>query len=230
MSPTSQPEAVAYDLVVVAADLDVEVFLGTMLKRGIERGCLRPHRWVIRRDPMRDAGVRQSPCKAIPDIRPDTSKILIVLDHHGCGSDDAPAADIEDAIQAQLHCAGHHRASCVVLEPEFEAVLMPVWDRMVSLLAAKRPGVAVPSRQTVLSRGGVRAESREPTETEWQAALSNHPKECVLGLLRCLRLRHQSPLFREIGQEASLRALKNGAAVRRIAEQLVGWFGISPAP
>lgn len=227
MTTVDRGHAAPHDLVVVVADHDVEMFLGAVLNRAVDRRCLRPIRWIVRRDPMRDAGVLQAPCKAIPDVRPGTSRVLVLLDHHGCGRDDVPAPDLEGEVKRQLERAGHTKACCIVLEPELEVVLLPVWDRVADLLAKKRPERPSPTRLDVLTKIGIVLRRDESEANRWAEATRGRPKECFGGLLRCLNLRHQPRLFEEIAEEVSLPALKKGDAGGRLAAKLVEWFGAS---
>lgn len=222
----TSPAEGAPELYVVVADADVLWFIDGVLRRGVERKCLRPLRWVLRRDPMRDAGVRQSPLRAVPDVSPGCAKLLVVLDHHGCGGEAEPPEAVEAQIQGELERAGFSAegARCVVLAPELEAALVPVWDRVAELMAAKRqrPAPTPAAVMVALSR------SRPAVECEvalWSSSLERHPKECFLGLLRLLNLRHQPALYEEIAREVSLPALKEGEAANRLAGQLTRWFG-----
>lgn len=220
------PSDGAPDLYVVVADADVHWFIDGVLKRGVERQCLRPLRWIVRRDPMRDAGVRQSPLRAVPDLSPGSAKLLVVLDHHGCGGEAEPPGDVEAQIQGELERAGFsaEEARCVVLAPELEAALVPVWGRIAELMAAKRqrPAPTPAAVMVALARSRPAVESNA---LQWSALLARHPKECFVGLLRLLNLRHQPALYEEMAREVSLPALKDGEAAKRMAELLTRWFG-----
>ncbi len=210
----------------VVADADVEAYLDRVLARGVERHCLRPFKWVIRRDPMRDSGVRRSPLRSVPDLKPGAGKLLVVLDHHGCGNESEGPEAIEAELVDRFQRAGFARgdARCLVLDPELEEVLVPVWDRAAELMATKRKQSPPPPAQVLaaLRRGrtGPGVNTRD-----WDATLARQPKECFLTLLRLIGLRHQTALYDEIAREVSLPSMKRGRTGSRLGELLVQWFG-----
>lgn len=221
MTAGRSEESAAPELVVVVADADAEKLLESLLRRGVEGRCLRPFRWVIRRDPMRDSSVCQSPLRALAGVRPGESKLLILFDHHGSGREATPARELESEVVGQLLRAGFpaQDAQCVVLEPELEAVIVPAWDRVGELLSARRK-VAPPSPDQVLAKAGLPPASARL----WSAQLSAQPKECLDGMLRLLRLRHEPAVFADIGKHVSLRTFKQGDAAGRLAASIVRWF------
>jgi hypothetical protein len=210
------------ELVVVVADADAEKLLESVLRRGVEGGCLRSFRWVIRRDPGHDASVCQSPLRALAGVRPSESKLLVIFDHHGSGRETTPARDLEADIVERLVRAGFPETgvACILLEPELEAVIVPAWDRVAELLAARRK-LAPPTHEQVLAR----VRSSGTSAEAWSKALSEQPKECLDGLLRILRLRHEPSLFAEMGRHVSLRTFKQGGAAARLSACLLKWFG-----
>lgn len=205
----------------MVADADAEKLLGSVIKRGVEGGCLRAIRWVIRRDPMRDSSVCQSPLRALAGVRPSESRVMIIFDHHGSGREATPARELEGEVIGQLRRAGFPESDveCIVLEPELEAVLIPVWDRVAELLAARR-SAAPPTREQVLSKAAV-----QRGEEPWTAQLSRQPKEHFDAMLRLLRLRHEPSVFADVGSQVSLRSFKTGYAGGRLAARLTSWFG-----
>lgn len=232
---TADPgEPLPPDLLVVVADADAEKLLHGVIARGLQRGCLRPHRWALRRNPMRDPAVRLAPLAGSPDAKPGSTRVLVVLDHHGCGRAETPAREVENEVILKLQQAGFgsDAVACVVLEPELEVLLGPAWDLIAALLAKKRAHDP-PSRAQVVAAGNLpteTAELGEPTDEAWQELLLSRPKECFDGLLRALRLRHQPALFEEIASRVSLPRLKASPTARRIAAQLEAWFGVLREP
>jgi hypothetical protein len=212
------------ELFIVVADADVEQFLAHTLRRGVERRCLREFTWEIRRDPMRDAGVRQSPLRSVPDLRGDRAKLLVVLDHDGCGRELERPDEVERSLMNQLARAGipDGGADCVVLAPELEAVLVPVWDSVAEIIAQKRHRQAPTPAQVMRAL----ASPLECPSQAWQAVLAQRPKECLHALLRLLQLRHQSALFGEVACRVSLPSLKQGVHAARLFARLNEWFGV----
>lgn len=119
-------------------------------------------------------------------------------------------------------------ASCIVLVPELETVLVPVWDRVAALMASKR-GRSVPLPSQVLAAMGRVGPNEVVEQDDWAAVLARTPKECFIGLLRVLNLRHQPALYDEIAREVSLPLLKEGDTARQLGGLLEQWFGATAA-
>lgn len=214
---------VTIDLFVVVADSDAEQFVKVLLTRGIQRRCLREFAWVIRRDPMHDAGVLQAPLRSVPEVRTTESRVLIVLDHHGSGREDVTPEDVEEEILASLERSGvtRSRARCVVLAPELEIVFSEVWDD-VAQMAARRRQKEPPPRDVVLGRArGV----ADRGLWSFESAMKEQPKELLLALLSYLNLRHQPSLYQDVAGAISLSRLKENVFARRFATILQEWFG-----
>lgn len=65
---------------VVVADADAEAMVRTLIDRGLERRCLEPTEYAVRRHPMRDAAVCRNPLSALQGMRPGATKVLVVFD------------------------------------------------------------------------------------------------------------------------------------------------------
>lgn len=220
-------EAAEARLVLVVADADAEKFLGAAIRRGIERGCLKPFHLEIRRDPMRDSSVCQQPGKTLVGIDASNDKVLITFDRSGSGREEDATEAIEARVLDTLAASGLAREdiACVVFAPELEVIFTPdhVWTSVADRLA-KRRREAPPTTDTVLARTQHRPRN-EPAE--WGSHLAHDPKDCFDALLRVLRLRHEPAVFQELGNALSLARLKHGSAAARIASHLVKWFGAS---
>lgn len=193
------------DLVMLFADADAQRFVTTLIERGFERGCLRSIRCESIRDPMHDAGVaRASATTLAPYLGMPTCRFVVVLDHHGAGHDTRASGAIESDVAEALERAGvnRERVLVVVLEPELEVTLVPVWERVLELLADKR-GAAPAS---------IPMDPRDP-KGSWE------------GALRAYRLKASPALFAELAQSLSLTRLKEGATLERLSRRLVSWFG-----
>lgn len=117
-----------------------------------------------------------------------------------------PREELEEQVIASLERANvdRARAMAIVFEPEFEEVLVPVWDRVVGLLAKKR---TQPPQALAMDR--------------------SDPKESFARALRTYRLKASPALFEEIAKELPLQKLKDGVALARLAARLVQWFGVN---
>ena len=158
------------------------------------------------RDPMHDARVARQPTAALGAfLGHATCRFAVVLDKHGAGQDNLDAREIEAGIVGALTRAGvePHRVVAIAFEPELEVVLVSVWPRVLEELGKKRGALAVTS---------------EPDITD--------PKASFTRALQAQRLKATPPLFAELAGALSLERLKEGAALRRLREKLVEWFGV----
>ncbi len=194
-------------LVVLFADADAERFITGLIERGIERGCLRLRNedWEAVRDPMHDARVAREPTAALaPFLHLPTCRFVIVVDHHGSGAEARCRESLESDMVDALLRAGitRERVAAIVFEPELEVALVPTWTRVLELLARVRrePPRAIPV-------------SAEDPKASWGSAL------------RAYKLKSGPALFEELAKDLSLERLKNGAALGRLSERLVDWFG-----
>jgi hypothetical protein len=193
------------ELVGLFADFDAQRFVETLIERGIERHCLRDMRRKFMRDPMCDAHVAREPTAALdPYLSKQTCHFLIMLDHHGSGYEKDSREKLEEDVVDRLVRSGvdRQRVAVIVFEPELEVALIPVWNRVLDLLAAK--------------------------STHLQKEIPLDPKDPKSSLKDALvhyQLRSGSALFGELAKKLSLKHLKTGDALGRIARVLVDWFG-----
>jgi hypothetical protein len=133
-----------------------------------------------------------------------TCRFLVVLDHHGSGHEARTASDLESDILDALERAGvpRERTAAIAFEPELEIALLPVWTRVLEILAAKRG----------LLPKGIDASDHDP-KASWAAAL------------RAYQLKTSPALFAELARELSLENLKMGSALGKLAKLLELWFG-----
>ena len=195
------------ELVILFADADAERFVSRLVARGIESRCLTPFRWQAVRETMRDARLAQAPLAAArPFIADPATRFLVLWDHHGSGREHRPPSEVEESVIASFARGGvaHDRVCAVSFVPEFEAVLEPTWDRVLSELAARR--AELPRAITF---------DRADPKRSMKAAADAH------------RLRTNPALYEEFASKLSLHALKQGEALGRIAVCLVGWFGVT---
>jgi len=109
----------------------------------------------------------------------------------------------------------------VAFNPELEEVLVPAWARVQQILEQRRNRCV--SRADILRFADL--SGRGFSEETWSQALQTHPKECLVGLLRALNLRHHPALFGELGRALSLTQIKQGASAARIVDFLLQRFG-----
>ncbi len=192
------------ELVVIVADLDTEAFVKTLVLRGMERGCLRPFTFDVIRDTKRDHAVATQPTRLVAHMPFEPARrFLVIWDHHGSGRERDACEVVESNVRDAFVRIGVAReaALAVAFAPELEVVFGAVWARVRELLAAKR-GDSV-------------------SNFPWDA---RDPKAAFEGLARRHRVK-APPLFEEIAKQVSLKDLKGGDAIGRIASTFVEWFG-----
>lgn len=218
-----------YSLVVVFADSDAQQFCQRLIERGQERRCLAAFRWRSIRDPLRDTLVHD-PLTAVGPHLSRCERFLLACDHQGSGREStAPhllEAAIEAAIQPQLRL-GQEAIACV-FAPLLEELLIPTWERVKEILATKRARPA-PSDDEVLAQ--LRRNEGKQLTQGIATVLDERPKSVLAALLQLLHLRHNAPLFEELGRQLSARRLKQRRSLARIMTTLMRWFpGEADAP
>jgi hypothetical protein len=204
MSAIEDPE-----LVLLFADVDAQAMVETLITRGIERACLRQFRWTSVREPMRDAKVAQDPSRALqPFLNLRTARFAVLWDQHGSGLEGTDSA-AEDMVVKHLRRVDvdAKRVVAVAFAPELESALIPVWDRIVEIIAAKRSKLP-------FSAG-------EPNPLD--------PKASFKAVLAQHSVKSNPLLFRELANQLSIPSLKNGRAIGKLAAALVDWFGVRSA-
>jgi hypothetical protein len=102
-----------------------------------------------------------------------------------------------------------------------EELLVPTWERVKSVLAGKR-GRAAPADDEVLA--ALRRDDQAWHVQDLGVALAERPKAVLAALLRILQLRHNAPLFGELGRQLSVPKLKQRRCLDRIMATLQRWF------
>lgn len=214
-----------YDLVALFSDLEMQRLFEAWLERGQEprRQCARWFRWRSLRDPRRDT-VWSQPERALQPFFQFGCRFLIVWDHHGTGLEASAPADVETQVVQRLARAGvpDEHILAVALEPELERLLVPIWQKVKTLIGGER-AMTPPEDSAILLKA--REISRTVRSVEdFEDLLARHPKEAFEALARLVRLRRAAPLYEKIGAHTSLPTVKQDRAASRIARTISGWF------
>lgn len=219
-----------FELAVVFADADAQALVSRLIERGQQRGCLRPFRWLSRRDAMRDSFVTRprDVVELLVDRRATPRpRVMLLWDHAGSGREgDAPEV-VEAEMRSALGALVQPSELCIAaFVPEVEVCLIPVWARVKQVMAQHRD--RLPPDDSAVLRAAVRLQRRErrpkPLAADFDVAARESPKEIFEGLLADLNLRSGSRHFEDLANALSIPALKQDTALGRVAEALVRWF------
>jgi len=210
------------DLLAVFADEDAKVFFAELVRRGIERKCLAPFTWDAMRDPRRDSFVR-NPLSTIRSKMEGFKKFLLIWDHEGSGFDDPKEAEEGVFEVLEKYEIDRERVGVAALVPELEIAIVPVWEKVKSSLAKKRKTVSP-------SDDEIHAELRHRIKRAlWETSsifdlLQTNPKECLQALVHVLDLRFSHTIFQTIGEQVSIREMKQSPQVHSLIKRLERWF------
>lgn len=118
--------SVSAPLLVLTADPQMQAVIETLLRLRQQDLEIAVTTFDVQRHPRSDPGCRGEAAAHVRPALRDFSRLLVVFDHRGCGSTEAPAV-IEEAVEADLARTGWKaRSKVIVIEPELETW---VWGR-----------------------------------------------------------------------------------------------------
>ena len=202
------------DLIILAADLDIENAIRGLLARP-SRLKVKTPRFDIRRHPDRDPGCRTS---AADLLRPSLGKYrhaLVVFDREGCGSS-RPREEIQTEVEEQLAQNGWgDRSKAIAVEPEIESW---VWSDSPNMLRAMGWRETYPKLKKFLSARGLWP-SREAKPPD--------PKRAMLETMHAMRVRRSSRIFFRLAEAANPRGCRD-PAFNELLQTLREWFPPQP--
>lgn len=202
------------DLVVLAADKNMSVAVGTLITRTRALG-IRSIRSQILINPEHDPGSLRRCHDFLHSYAPNFAHALVLFDREGCGST-AEATALEADAENRLRPVWGDRARDVVIDPELEAW---VWSDSPHVDEA------------------LGWEGHLPALRDW-LILENHcdrhgskprnPKSAMEAALRVVRRPRSSAIFAQIAANVSLERCDDRAFLR-LRDILSGWFGAPDA-
>jgi hypothetical protein len=203
------------DLLVLAADADAMAFLRSLLLRPEAMG-VRPLDFSLDRHPQRDAGVVQSGAELLRMRKGAFAKVLLVLDHHGCGREHRQSApEVAANLQSKLDTFTWSSNSAVaVLSPELEH-----WLWHCEAAVAKHCQVSM--RQL----GAWTSEYAQRLSLPLAQVKQHRPKELFEYVMGERLRRTVSPRdFEQIGSHASVAKLMASDSFAFVRARLQAWF------
>ena len=209
------PEAL--DLVVLAADKHIAVSVDTLIRRRRVDLGIRAVSFDMRRHPNSDPGCRTNAVEFLRPFVRGYRRAIVVFDHRGCGSQEAPKRIQRDIESALGRNGWKGRSKAIVIVPELEAW---VW---------------IPSGKVARTLGWSRGFEplREWLEEKrfWSAGSSkpDDPKKALEQVLRRNRKVSSSALFKELAASVDFDDCRD-PAFNELRQTLRGWFPAEAIP
>ncbi|MBN3035962.1 MAG: hypothetical protein JW861_10280 [Bacteroidales bacterium] len=109
------------DLIVLAADKDIEFLLRGLFPRLIRTEHIKNFSFDPFVHPYRDPGVYHQADDFLRSHSRNYSYAMVVLDRSGCGAESLSRVEIEESIEKKLFQSGwEFRACAIVIDPELE--------------------------------------------------------------------------------------------------------------
>ncbi|GIW95328.1 MAG: hypothetical protein KatS3mg110_3369 [Pirellulaceae bacterium] len=125
---------------------------------------------------------------------------LVVLDHEGSGQEERPAHKVKEDLKQRLEKSGwQDRAQVLVLTPELETWVRSDSPHVPDVLgwAKRRPSL----RQWLRDQGRWPESRPKPSR----------PKECLEVVLREVRVRRSSAIYRQLAERVGLERCQDPA-------------------
>jgi hypothetical protein len=199
------------DLVVLAADKDIEYALRGVLTRQHSLG-IREISVEFLTHPNRDPGCLLTSHEILSTHVRRAAHALVAFDREGCGKDELTPQQLESEVVGRLTSSGWgDRAAAIVIDPEVE---IWVWSDSPEVDAAlgwtgREPAL----RRWLVNQGFLSAGGAKPQS----------PKEALESALREVGKPASSAVFLELAQSVSL-ARCNDPSFLRLRQTLCGWF------
>lgn len=204
------------DLVVLAADKNLEFAVGGLLTRSAALG-VRKISADIYVHPESDPGCLLRAPEFLRPLYRQYGHAMVLLDREGCGQEDQPREVLETGLEDRLARLGWSgRAAAVVLDPELEIWVWsdsPEVDRVLGWLG-RQPSL----REWLRDRRYQMPGSPKPRQ----------PKEALHEALRIVRKHRSSAIYRELAQSVSVERCVDAAFIK-LRQTLQRWFGTGGA-
>ncbi len=199
------------DLVIVAADADIEFALRGILGRHLALG-IRPVTFDIFVHPEHDPGCRTRGASLLGVQASRYRFGLLVFDHEGCGDEQRDRVEVQASVDAELVHRWQDRARTIVIAPEIES-----WVWSLS-----------PHVDTILGWHGqdLRAALRNKRLLVEGATKPTDPKAAVEFALRSAKKARSSGLYKAVAEQVSLTRCEDPSFLT-LRDHLTNWFGVA---
>ena len=200
------------DLVVLAADKDIQQALGGLFERP-QALDIRPIQYDVLVHPQHDPACALRGVEFLSNFSEEYRNGLLIFDHAGSGLEQRPHLDIQDELNGQFVNSTEwgDRARALVLSPELE---VRVWSDSPHVdEIAGWSGQQPTLRQWLVDKGWIQQITAKP----------ERPKEAFEAALRRARKSRSSSLYRKIAQAVSLNACTD-ETFQEFRNLMRGWF------
>ena len=205
------------DLIVLAADKHTAVSVDTLIRRRRVDLGIRAVSFDMRRHPNSDPGCRTNAVEFLRPFVRGYRRAIVVFDHRGCGSQEAPKRIQRDIESALGRNGWKGRSKAIVIVPELEA-----WIWIPSGKVARTLG---------WSRGFEPLREWLEEKRFWSAGSSkpDDPKKALEQVLRRNRKVSSSALFKELAASVDFDDCRD-PAFNELRQTLRGWFPAEAIP
>lgn len=204
-------EKYQYDLVVLAADRDMEATLEGLLNRrhALE---IKAIRYNVFRHPEHDAGCRTQGVNFLRNFSRNHQYALLCFDLDGSGEDDANPEELERNLELELSRNGwDDRAKAIVINPELE---IWIWSGSSQVDNICGWGGRIPSmRDWLVEEKYLNSRNAKP----------DRPKEAFRHTLREVRKQPSSSLFKKMAEKVSFKSCTD-RAFKKFISTIQEWF------
>ncbi|MDX2285257.1 MAG: hypothetical protein NW241_13915 [Bacteroidia bacterium] len=200
------------DLIVLAADLDIERVVQELIPRLPHVYGTRPVSFDIFRHQYRDSGCATGSPEFLRPFLGQYQCALVVFDREGSGQEARPREAIEAGIEAELVQNGwpSGRVMAIAIDPEIENWM---WVPSPRVAAALNWIAETSLYDWLMASGYLTAGSSKP----------HRPKEAMEAVLRHTRRPRSASIYEEIARHVSFRSCTD-ASFLKMMQGLRHWF------
>jgi hypothetical protein len=196
------------DLVVLVADKNMEAAVKTLIEKRHKSLGIRQVQADVFVHPEHDAGVFLKAHIFLKAHCNEYRYALVMFDHEGCGQQNKPAQQVEQAVKQRLEQSGWQgRCEVIVLEPELEA-----WVWSSSHHVPKVLGLTPEQLQQILQRF-----------PKTHLGKPQRPKEAMEECLRQAKIPRSSSIYAELAETVGLKNCVEPSFVK-FRRTLQKWF------
>ena len=211
MTPTEAPQ----DLIVLAADLSMQLALEEVLKRYQSLG-IRKISYKVIQHPAHDSGVLQHGHELLQAQNRRYRQALAICDRHGCGNERLSREQLEALIENRMFKHWGNRAAAIVIDPELENWLWTDSPHVATEIGWRS---GMHGLREWLRNEGLLTESRsKPSD----------PKAALEKVLRFTRRQRSSALYQTLASKVSLEKCVDPAFLK-LRATLRYWFPVTDA-
>lgn len=199
----------AKDLVVLVADLDIEMTVKALFGRPQALG-IHPVTHSVIRHPGRDPGCRKDGPAFLRRWVQKYQHALLVFDYEGSGASEPPGK-LQERLSEELAKSWSNRAAALVLQPELEVWLWSDSPHVDDVLGWKGRSPAL--RDWLVDRKFLEEGRPKP----------ERPKEAVEAALREVRKPRSSSLYKQIAEQVSFTRCTDPSFLH-FRKILADWF------